>query len=93
MIHSHIGMDVLEQSSLYRTALDKGLKLGRNEGLRKALLAMVDKRFGPLPEPMVRRIRAIDQPALLQDLLLRLDECADLQAFEAALPKGRASSS
>jgi hypothetical protein len=46
----------------------EGLKDGRQEGMRKLLIQMLDRRFGPLPSEQRNRVEAITSPARLKRL-------------------------
>jgi hypothetical protein len=46
----------------------KGIELGRLDGMRQILLRLLDRRFGAVPETVRRKVEAIDDSAPLSDL-------------------------
>jgi len=65
--------------------IEKGLKQGRQEGLqeglqeaRGALLRDLERRFGPLPETILRRVDAIASIAELTEFSLRAGAASSL---------------
>jgi hypothetical protein len=51
---------------------EKGRKEGLLEGKREALLQLLTRKFGPLPEKTVSQVRAVDSPKKLDRYLNRV---------------------
>jgi hypothetical protein len=57
----------------------------RQEDWQKAVLRLLERRFGGLPDDLVERVRSIPEEARLQQLFDLAADCADLASFEASL--------
>jgi hypothetical protein len=60
---------------------EKGLETGL-ENARGVLLRELERRFGPLPEEVRRRVEAIDSIEELTELSLRAGAAASIAALE-----------
>ncbi len=52
----------------YESGHQAGHREGRHQGMRELVLSLVEERFAPLPEGVVRKIRAIDSGERLTEL-------------------------
>jgi predicted transposase YdaD len=70
--------------------IKKGRKEGRLEGRQELLQEMLTGRFGPLPEPVQRRLAALSarQISALSKAIFDLQHLADLEAWLASTNKG-----
>ena len=59
--------------------LEKGLEKGREEGKRDLLLEQLERRFGPLPQATVKRVRALTSPEELSRLAARVLDAPSLE--------------
>jgi Domain of unknown function (DUF4351) len=48
--------------------LQQGLQQGRQEGRQEAILDLLSVRFGEVPEPVVERVKALHEEAVLRRL-------------------------
>jgi hypothetical protein len=53
--------------------------------LQRLLLALLEDRFGPVPQDVTDPLREILSESKLQQLILLAAKCADLQAFREAV--------
>ena len=58
---------------------------GRQEGEQSAILRLLEKRFGGIPEQLVDRVRNVHEEARLQQLFDLAADCTELTVFEAAV--------
>ena len=58
---------------------EEGLKEGLLEGKREALLRQLETKFGPLPEEMISRVRAVQSLPELDSYLDRVLVAASLE--------------
>jgi flagellar biosynthesis/type III secretory pathway protein FliH len=65
----------------WESALEEGLQKGREEGKRDLLLEQIERRFGPLPEATVLRVRALTSPEELSRLAARVLDAPSLEAL------------
>jgi hypothetical protein len=65
----------------WESALQEGLEKGREEGKRDLLLEQIERRFGPLPEATVRRVRGLTSPEELSRLAARVLDAPSLEAL------------
>jgi flagellar biosynthesis/type III secretory pathway protein FliH len=59
--------------------LEKGLEKGREEGKRDLLLEQLERRFGPLPQATVKRVRALTSSEELSRLATRVLDAPSLE--------------
>ena len=59
--------------------LEKGLEKGREEGKRDLLLEQLERRFGPLPQATVKRVRALTSSEELSRLAARVLDAPSLE--------------
>jgi predicted transposase YdaD len=64
------------------SALKEGREEGRMEGRREALLEQLERRFGPLPEATVKRVRGLTSSDDLSRLLGRVLDAASLEELD-----------
>ena len=57
----------------------KGIELGRLEGMRQILLQLLGRRFGAVPETVRRKVEAIDESAPLSDLTNKVLDAQSIQ--------------
>jgi hypothetical protein len=55
--------------------------------LHKTILNLLQHKFGPLPAEIQKRVQAIYDDVLLQDLNCWASDCHDLAAFATRLPE------
>lgn len=65
------GMELGRQQGMEK-GIEKGLERGLEQGARRILLRMLGLRFGPLPEPVLHRVEAIDSLETLTQLADRV---------------------
>lgn len=46
-------------------------RLAKQEGFQNAVLAVLGNKFGAVPDEIVTRVRAIEDPTTINDLLIR----------------------
>jgi len=61
---------------------DKSRTEGRAEGKQEAILKQLGKKFGELPEPLERKIRSIQSPGKLEEILLAILDMTSLEDVE-----------
>ena len=87
LIQRIIGMDLLEESTVYQSIHQEGrqagLQEGRQEGERLTLLRLLTRKLGPLPAQLIDKIGqlSIDQLNKLTDSLLDFTTVSDLEAW------------
>jgi hypothetical protein len=69
-------------TSFERLGQQKGLQEGRQE----AILDLLSVRFGDVPVPVVERVKALHEEAVLRRLLREAALLPSLEAFVAQLP-------
>ena len=80
----------MTESSTYRWILESGraegqglgMGLGIVQGEQTALITMLEERFGTIPQQIVERIKAVDDPSRLQAAIrqaIRIATPNDLQ--------------
>lgn len=65
-----------------REGREEGLQQGEMKGMKRALLQVLEQRFGPLPEPVRGQVEKIDAKSEVERLLqraLKADSLADLR--------------
>jgi hypothetical protein len=62
------------------------------EERQAAILGILHRRFGMVPEDLASRVRVLQDVELLRSLTLDAVDCADLDAFRAKLPAANGSS-
>ena len=56
-------------------------------GLHAAVLGILEARFDDVPSPLAAAIKAIDDPAVLEQLVRHAALADTLEAFESGLPR------
>ena len=78
-------------TSIERLAREEGQEEGRKDGLvaglHAAVLGILEARFGDVPSTLATAIKAIDDPAVLDQLVRHAALADTLEAFEAGLPR------
>lgn len=64
----------MRESSTYQAILEEGRDVGRIEGLRRGVFALLRKRFGTVPAEVEARVRATTEEVKLEAALLRVLE-------------------
>lgn len=65
----------------------EGIEKGKLEGKVGMLLAFLNRRCGPVPEPVERALREISEPARLDELVDRAADCKTIDEFAAHLKR------
>jgi hypothetical protein len=74
--------DIIEESWLYQKNLQKGVEKERQETLqrvRQILLTIVQGRFPEMTDLMRTRAETIEDPDVLQDLIVKISLAHDIQ--------------
>ena len=66
--------------------LQQGQQQGRQEGRQEAILDLLSVRFGDVPVPVVERVKALHEEAVLRRLLREAALLPSLAAFTTQLP-------
>jgi hypothetical protein len=81
------------ESTTYDEIIALGKAEGRAEGEAKAsvkaIVTVLAARFGAVPAPLQKRLRAIRDPKLLAKLLKLAATCETISALSSALPADR----
>jgi flagellar biosynthesis/type III secretory pathway protein FliH len=59
--------------------IERGLEKGREEGKRDLLLEQLERRFGPLPQAIVKRVRTLTSSEELSRLAARVLDAPSLE--------------
>lgn len=62
----------------FEVGIREGIEEGKEEGKRALLLEQLDRRFGPLPEATVKRVRALTSSEELSRLAARVLDAPSL---------------
>ena len=62
----------------------EGIKEGR-EGIAKAIVSLLEDRFGAIPASLIAALNGITDFAILQSLIIKASRCSSLDEFETAL--------
>jgi predicted transposase YdaD len=73
------------QAMIESPVLIELLDEARREALQKAILRLLAKRFGPLPEALATQVRTVQALDRLETLIEHSAECPDLDTFRAHL--------
>ena len=65
--------------------LTQGRSEGRGEGVALALLTLLERRFGPLPAALQKKLRSLRDVKLLNELVLHAAQSSSLGEFRTAL--------
>ena len=76
---------MIVESPLLKEILEDVRQESRQEGHHDLILRLLAKRFGPVPDQLVERVRGVRDEGRLQQLFDLADDCHDLAAFEAGL--------
>ena len=67
--------------------LDRVLAYKERMGIKKAIMWLLQSRFGPVPEDLAEKIRSVDDEEQLLSLIQVAANCADFEAFATHLSK------
>ncbi|MBI4511060.1 MAG: hypothetical protein HY698_15615 [Deltaproteobacteria bacterium] len=93
--------EIIQESPLYHMILEEGVAKGRVEGhvegrvegrlgaLRDACGGLLVAKLGSIPADVGRKLEAISDPDILQNLLVELGTAADVEAVHSALARLR----
>ena len=70
---------------IFAFAHEYAMKEGREEGLKNALITILESSIGKIPENLANKINAIAQESKLLDLLKVVPRCKEFGEFERAL--------
>ncbi len=76
----------MEESSTYRAIVRKGLEQGRAEGLRRALLLLGKRKFGPPDRTTQSAIDSLSDTDQLEELVLRSETA---ESWKELVPTAR----
>jgi predicted transposase YdaD len=77
--------NILRETWAYQEMTQEARKEGQLEGLRRAILKIVQKRFPEMENVTQKQIEDIMNPALLEDLLVNISSAQNLQEALQAL--------
>jgi hypothetical protein len=72
-------MEMTWAGRIAHEARESALKEGREEGKRDLLLEQLERRFGPLPQAAVKRVRALTSSEQLSRLAARVLDAQSLE--------------
>jgi hypothetical protein len=78
-------MDTVAGQQLY----EMGERNGELNTTRKAVIEVLEERFGIVPSKMIDEVRAIARYELLDSLFRQAIRCADMNSFQEMLSKAK----
>ena len=76
---------MLREASIVQDWINEGMEKGEMKALQGAILDVLEERFGIIKKGLGKKIKAIDDPAVLKSLLKKGIKSASMEDFAQLL--------